>query len=157
MKAKIRSILLACTFMLSLAGCSEDDGVSSSGSGTGDGGASSAQFAGTYNGTIDVSYKGDGVDGSDSFPVVMVINNNGTVSMTVAGDSVSGVINGNKIDITFRITQSEDGVTCTGDARVTATVSGASLTGPVSGSAECKLLLLKRNAILSGSISASKI
>ncbi len=103
-----------------------------------------------------MSYRGDGIDGSDSLPTTVVINSDGTVILTIDGESVRGVISGSQVEVAFTITESEDGITCTGDAVVRATVSGNSLSGPVSGDAVCKLALIKRSATLSGSISARK-
>jgi len=145
--------------MLSLAGCSEEDGISSSGGGSSvsDGGAESAQYAGTYKGAMEVEYKGDGVDGDDRLDTTIVIHDNGTVTMTIDGESVNGVINGNRLEIAFTVTESEDGITCVGNAVVMATVSGTSLTGPVNGDAECKLLLVEKNADLTGTLRASKV
>ena len=159
MNSKLRSALITFTLIFSLAGCSEEDGISSSGGGSSvsDGGAESAQYAGTYRGTTDVAYKGDGVDGTDTLDTTIVIHDNGTVTMTIDGESVNGVINGNQLEIAFTITESEDGITCEANAVVMATVSGTSLSGPVSGDAECKLLLLERTADLTGTLSASKV
>jgi len=158
MNSKIRSALIASTFLLGLAGCSDDDGISSSGGGSAsDGGAESAQYAGTYKGKMDVAYKGDDVDGTDSLDTTIVIHKDGTVTMTIDDESVKGGISGNQLDIKFTIKKSEDGVDCEGDARVQATVSGTSLSGPVSGDAECKFLLLKKNAVLTGTINAKKV
>ena len=158
MKQKLRSALVVCTLLFGLTACSEDDGISSSGGGstTSDGGSGSAQFAGTYVGNIKVEYKGDGVDGDETLPTTIVINDNGTVTMSIDGESVNGVINGNKIEIVFTVTESENGITCKGTARVVATVSGSSISGPVAGDAKCKLLLLERNADLTGTLTATK-
>jgi hypothetical protein len=157
MNSKIRSTLIACTFILGLVGCSDDGLSSSGGGGSGDGGTNSAQYAGTYNGQMVVFYKGDDINGDDTLATTIVIHKDGTVTMTIEGESVGGFINGNKLEIRFSLTQTEDGVTCTGIALVQATVSGASLSGPVSGDAECKLLLIKKKANLTGTINASKV
>jgi len=157
MNSKLRSTVFACTLLLGLTACSEDDGISSSGGGAAsDGGAESAQYAGTYEGTMHVEYKGDGVDGDDSIDTTIVIHDNGTVTMSIDGESANGVISGTQIEIAFTVTESEDGVTCVGNALVRATVSGTSLSGPVTGDAECKLLLVERNATLTGTLSAKK-
>ena len=158
MNQKLRSALVVCTLLFGLTACSEDDGISSSGGGTlkSDGGSGSAQFAGTYVGSMKVEYKGDGVDGDDTLATTIVIHNNGTVTMAIDGESVNGVINGSKIEIIFTVTESEDGITCKGTARVVATVSGSSISGPVAGDAKCKLLLLERNADLTGTLTATK-
>lgn len=159
MNSKLRTTLFACTLVLGLSACSEDDGISSSGGGSSvsDGGAESAQYAGTYKGAMEVEYKGDGVDGDDTLDTTIVIHDNGTVTMTIDGESVNGVINGDTLEVAFTVTESEDGVTCEGNALVTATVSGTTLSGPVVGDAECKLLLIKRNADLTGTLTASKV
>jgi len=159
MISKLRSTLFACTLLLGLTACSEDDGISSSGGGSAvsDGGAESAQYAGTYKGTMQVEYNGDGVDGDDTLNTTIVIHNNGTVTMTIDGETVNGVIDGNQLEIAFTVIESEDGITCTGNALVRATVSGASLSGPITGDAECKLLLLEKNADLSGTLNATKV
>jgi hypothetical protein len=157
MNSKIRSTLIVCTFVLGLVGCSDDGLSSSGGGGSGDGGADSAQYAGTYKGQMDVTYKGDDINGNDTLATTIVIHNDGTVTMTVEGESIGGFINGNKLEIRFSLTQTEDGVTCKGIALVQATVSGASLSGPVSGDAECKLLLIKKEADLTGTINASTV
>ena len=158
MLKKLRTSLLICTLALGLGACTEEEGISASGGGTitGDGGATSSQYAGTYRGTTNVTYSGDGVNGSDSLPTTLVINADGTVRLTIDGESVRGVISGNLVEVAFKVTQSDDGITCTGNALVRATVSGSTATGPVSGDAECKLALLKRSATLTGQISVRK-
>ena len=157
MNPKLRSSVFACTLLLGLTACSEDEGISSIGGGsTSDGGAESAQYAGTYKGAMQVEYKGDDIDGDDTLDTTIVIRDNGTVTMTIDGETANGGISGNQIEIAFTITESEDGVTCVGNALVRATVSGTSLSGPVSGDAECKLLLIERNAILTGTLNANK-
>ena len=164
MKKSYRSLLLASALLLGLTACSDDEeGISSTAGGTsaGDGGAQSAQYAGTYSGSLIIEYKGedltgDDFTGSDSLPATMTINNNGTVSLKVEDESVGGSINANKIEVPMIITKNEDGVTCKGNALVKATVYGNELEGPVSGDAECKLGLIKREAELTGKITAKK-
>ena len=164
MKAKIRSVLLATAFLLGLTACSDDEeGISSTAGGTsaGDGGAQSAQYAGSYKGSLTVQYKGkdltgDDFTGTDSLPATMIIHDNGTVTLTVEGESVGGSINANKIEVPMIITKNEDGVTCKGNALVKGTVYGNEIEGPVTGDAECKFGLIKRNAVLSGTIRAKK-
>lgn len=158
MYKKFRTSLIICLLAIGLGACSEDEGITASGGGTisGDGGSTSSQYAGTYRGTTDVTYTGDDINGSDSLPTTVVINSDGTVILTIDGESVRGVISGNQLEIAFTITETEDGIICTGDALIRATVSGTMLSGPVSGDAECKLALVKRSATLSGSISARK-
>ena len=159
MNSKFRSLLIGCSLLFTLTGCSNEESISSSGGGAsgGDGGAQSSIYAGTYKGAMDVEYKGDGINGSDSIDTTIVIHDNGTVTMTIDGESVNGVINGSKLTIEFTVTKSEDGITCKGDAIVKASVAGSSVSGPVSGDAECKLLLLERNATLTGTLNARKV
>lgn len=158
MSKKLRNSLLICTLALGLVACSEEEGISASGGGTitGDGGSASSQYAGTYRGTTDVTYTGDDINGSDSLPTTLVINSDGTVILTIDGESVRGVISGNQVEVAFTITETDDGITCTGDALVRATVSGNTVSGPVSGDAVCKLAVLKRSATLTGRINARK-
>ncbi len=158
MNLKLRSIVIVCALILGLTACSEEDGISSSGGGTtvSDGGSSSAQFAGTYTGSMKVEFKGDDIDGDDTLATTIVIHDNGTVTMTIDGESVTGTINGNNLEIVFTVTESENGITCKGTARVVATVSGSTISGPVTGDAECKLLLVERNADLTGTLTATK-
>ena len=159
MNLTIRHFLTACIFIFTLTACNDDKSVSSSDGGTqaGDGGAESAQYAGTYIGNMKISYSGDDVSGSDTFPTTLIINRNGTVSLTAEGeDSVDGVIGGHEISVVLRVTQAKNGVSCEGDAIIQATVNSNALSGPISGQASCKALLAKRDAQLTGTINASK-
>lgn len=159
MLLKFRTSLLVCLLTLGLAACSDESSISSSSGGTsaGDGGAQSAQYAGTYKGSMAVEYHGDGVDGTDTLPATVIIHNNGTVTLEMEGESVNGTINANQLEIAFDITKNQDGIKCDGTALVQATVSGTSLNGPVKGNAECSLTLIKRTASLTGTLSAQKI
>ncbi len=154
----LRKLFFAIVLVSSLAACEDEKAISSSsgGSSTGDSGTGSSQYAGQYQGVLNVQYSGDDISGSDSFPTTVTVNTNGTVSLTIDGETVGGVINGNQIEVKLRLTQTENGVECKGDVTITATVQGNSLSGPASGSATCKLITLSRNATLSGSLSASK-
>ncbi len=158
MKIFSRSLATILIFVLALSGCSDDSSISSSGGGSlaSDGGATSAQYAGTYRGNTSVHYVGDGIDDTDSFPTTVVINKDGTASVTIEGETVSGVMNGNKLEVPVKLTKNEDGITCKGTMLIKATVSGANMSGPVTGDAECSLLLIKRTATMTGSLSAKK-
>ncbi len=158
MKTSIRTLLITLILTFGLVACDDDSSISESdgGSLTGDGGARSAQYAGTYSGNMYVKYSGKDVNGDDNLPTTVKINTNGTVSLTTKGETVNGVINANKLEIGLKIKRTEDGVKCSGDAVVAATVQGRNLSGPVKGDAECKLLTFKRTADLSGSITATK-
>lgn len=158
MKFLIRSLTTTVVIVLMLAGCSDDSSVSSSGGGTlaSDGGATSAQYAGTYRGNTSVRYVGDGIDDTDSFPTTVVVKDDGTASVTIEGETVNGVMNGNKLEVPIKLTKEEDGITCEGTMLIKATVDGANMSGPVTGDAECRLLLIKRTATLTGTLSAKK-
>ena len=158
MKTSFYHLLITLAFCFGLVACDDDSSISESdgGSLTGDGGAQSAQYAGTYNGNMYVKYSGNDVNGDDTLPSTVQINTNGTVSLTTEGETVNGVINANKLEIGLKLKRTEDGVKCSGDVLVTATVQGRSLSGPVAGDAECKLLTFERSAKLTGSLTASK-
>ena len=158
MKFLNRSLATALILMLALSGCSDDSSISSSGGGSlsSDGGATSAQYAGTYRGNTSVHYVGDGIDDTDSFPTTVVIKEDGTASVTIEGETVSGVMNGNKLEVPIKLTKKEDGITCKGTMLIKATVDGSNLSGPVTGNAECSLLLIKRTATMTGTLSAKK-
>lgn len=155
----LASTLLLCFALLSLSACDgDDDNDTSTGAQTSqsDGGANSAQYAGTYKGNMRVNYAGNDVNGSDNFPSTLVIHRDGTVTLSTENYTVDGVIGGNQISVVFRVTRNENGANCEGDAIVLATVEGNSLSGPISGEASCKLIVVTRSADLSGTISAQK-
>jgi len=158
MNAFFRPLVISLLLIFGLSACSSDTGVSSTGSGSlaSDGGADSAQYAGTYKGSTDVQYTGDGIDSDDSFPTTVVIKTNGTTSLTIEGETVEGVISGNKLEFPFRLTKSENGIECVADVVIKASVDGNKITGPATGDAECKLLLIKRSAAMTGSINVTK-
>ncbi len=158
MKSFIRSFSISLFLIFAVAACSDDSSISSSGAGSlaSDGGASSAQYAGTYTGTTYVRYQGDGIDDEDNFPTTVVVNDNGTVSVTIEGETVDGTINSNKLEVGIKLTREEDGVTCTGTMLIKATIDGTSMSGPVDGDAECKLFLISRSATMTGTLTANK-
>jgi len=158
MNAFFRPLAISLLLIIGLSGCSSDSSVSSTGSGalSSDGGADSAQYAGTYKGSTDVQYTGQGIDSDDSFPTIVKIKTDGTTSLTIEGETVEGVISGNKLEFPFRLTKSENGIECAADIVIKATVDGNKITGPATGSAECKLLLVKRTAAMTGSLTATK-
>ena len=151
-------ILLLTSLGLALTACNDSSSVSSGGGElSGDGGDPSAKFAGTYRGQAAFQYSGTGVDGqSDLKPIVIVVNRNGTVSTTVADTTVGGVINNNKVQIKLKIDRTQDGISCDATVDLTGTVTDRRLSGPITGSGDCKILGISRKVTLSGSFSSSK-
>lgn len=154
----MRNIVIFLVLIFSLTGCDKDASISSSDGGTlsGDGGAKSAQYAGTYSGNLTIIYKGDDINDTDVEPFTIKIKTNGTFTFTLGGETISGVINGNELDAMFRITQTDDGIKCKADITIAAKVKGNSLSGPVSGSAKCTALVISSSAKITGSLSATK-
>ena len=152
--------LAAILFVISLSGCSEDSDVSSGGGDTGvgsDGGSTSAQFAGTYSGNITISVQGDSIDDdSDTEPVTVLVRDNGTARLTIDGESVEGTVNGNRFGFSIRREIRRGLVECEGDAMVTGTIQSQTMTGPVSGSGECGLLVGGTGFVIDGSLTATK-
>ncbi|MEE9447036.1 MAG: hypothetical protein V3V09_03700 [Arenicellales bacterium] len=153
-----RCVAFACLLPFALVACKDDEGISETkgGSSVSDGGATSAQFAGLYKGNMALEYKGDDLSGTDDLATSLTINANGTVSMTIKGETVGGVISGNQISINMALTHAKNGIKCTGDVLIKATVNNKLVSGPVKGDAECKLALIKRNATLTGTLNAAK-
>ena len=158
MKYLVLKLLTISVVWIGLVACGESTSVSSTGVGaqTGDGGAGSAQFAGTYYGTTRIRYDGDDFDSRDKLSTSVQIKTDGTVVFKLEGKNINGVINGQNVSVSLRIRHKEDGVKCAGDITITATVSKDSLFGPVRGDGECEVLFLDYSADISGTISASK-
>ena len=96
----MRYIVIFLVLILSLTGCDKDASISSSDGGTlsGDGGATSAQYAGTYSGNLTIKYKGDDIDDTDVEPFTIKINTNGTFTLALKGKTIPGVISGNQME-----------------------------------------------------------
>lgn len=142
----------------SLSACNDDDGISSTNGGgsSGDGGAQSAQYAGVYNGTVTVNYQSEDLSGSRAYPARMNVNRNGTVSLTIDGETIAGVINGNKVAVDLKLTQTENITKCEVNIAFRATIVGNKMTGPITGDGTCRQLVTKRDATVSGNINLSK-
>ena len=136
-----------------------DEGVSSGGGNTipSDGGANSAQFAGTYKGLITTLLRGDSIDDQTSTDdLTIVIRTDGTASITIDGETVNGTVNGNQVGFSIRIVENEGLIECDGVANVTGSVNGNVITGSVDGSGECELFPASTGLTISGSFTASK-
>ena len=148
---------------IALAGCDhdEDSDVTSGGGNPGvgsDGGAPSAQFAGTYSGTIKTVIVGDEIDDeSYTEAVTVLIRTDGTAQITIDGETVQGTVNGNRFGFSIRRDVNRGLLDCEGDAVITGTVEGSSLTGTVNGSGECELLFGQTGFTMTGSMTASRI
>ena len=158
MKPIFRTLFVVLSLTFGLLACDRDTSISDSdgGSQTGDGGGGSAQYAGTYVGNTHITYSGDGIDGNDNLDSTIRIHTDGTVSFTVDGETIDGVSNGNQIDIGLEVKRTEDGIRCTGDIAIRASVRGSTVSGPVDGDADCRLLTVKRSADIDGSIHATR-
>ena len=145
---------------ITITGCSEENSITDTGGGTatGDGGANSAQYAGTYKGALNVTYSGSGVPKKDdSLAVTLVIASDGTVKLTGKDIDVNGIISGTSVAIDIKIIHKETGLSCNGTAEIRGTVGGANVTGPITGGAECTVLAVdKKTANLTGSINVTK-
>ena len=146
---------------LLLAACSGDSDVTSGGGDTGvgsDGGSTSAQYAGSYTGTITINIQGSNIDdGSDTEPVTVLVRDDGTARLTIEDESVEGTVNGNRFGFSIRRKIRRGLVECEGDAMVTGTIRSGTLTGPVSGSGECELLVGGTGFTIDGTLTASRI
>ena len=155
--------LLIALFAFALAACDHDEesDVTSGGGNTGigsDGGAESAQFAGTYTGTVTTVIRGDSIDDeTDTEAVTVLVRSDGTAQLTIDGESVQGTVNGNRFGFSIRRDFSRGLLDCDGDAVITGAIQGSSMTGTVNGSGECELLFGQTGFTLTGSLTASRI
>ena len=114
-----------------------DDGV------VGGGGGGSTPHTGIYNATLTVNFSGTGLPPfSETASGTVQITDDGSVFLTIAdddGDLFGG--QGTLVGDTFSITDSEevtvDGVTCSGSVTINGTVSGDTISGPITGSLVC--------------------
>ncbi|MGI9317849.1 MAG: hypothetical protein ACR2QW_10980 [bacterium] len=160
--ARVCRWLFAIFLVCMIAGCSDDKSeVSSGGGGSGvesDGGASSAQFAGTYTGEVTILLSGGTLDGESSTEnATVVIRTNGTASLTIEGTTVEGSVDGNRVGFSIRISRTQDLLECQGDAVISGILEGRLLSGTVTGSGECELIAADTNFGISGSLMANKI
>ncbi len=150
-----------CTVSLALilAACGSGTVVTSGGgSAPSDGGTTSAKYAGTYTGTINVDYEGADISsGSDSADVTIVVGKDGKVTLTSKDEVVNGVISGNSVYMELRLSHKQTGADCSGIAKVSASINDNVMSGPVSGGANCTILgVNKTSATLSGQMRAVK-
>jgi hypothetical protein len=152
------TILLACV----VTACSDNKSeVSSGGGGSGvvsDGGANSAQYAGTYIGEITTILSGGTFDGEQTTETAtIVIRSNGTASLTIQGNAVEGTVNGNRFGFSIRIKKQQDFLECEGDAIISGILDGNALSGNVTGSGECELIAADTSFNIGGSLMAARV
>ena len=154
----IRRLFTILVFAIGLAACDDSTSISSSGGGaqSGDGGSLSARYAGIYRGTLHIRYDGKDFDEKDNLATNLQINRNGTVILTLDGKTVNGVINDRQINVPFKINRKEDGIKCTGDVTLKATVTGNALSGTLNGKGECEVIWVDQSTKITGTINASK-
>ena len=157
---KLAIRFLVIIFSLLLVSCGGDKSSITTGSGasgvTSDGGSGSASFAGTYTGTISVTIKGDEISEVLDDPFTVIVRSDGTASLTISGETIEGVIDGNRIGFSIRYDAERDLLECSVEAIITATITGSSISGVVSGGGSCKLIAIKTGVSLTGTLSGSK-
>ncbi len=122
-----------------------------------DGGSLSARFAGSYLGTITTNLTSNSFDDqTDVDDLLIVVRNDGTATLSIDGENVEGVIDDNRLGFSIQIIEERDLLECEGNAVVTATINGNSLTGSTQGSGSCDLALASSGLTISGSLSATK-
>ena len=158
----MKKVLVALLAMM-LVGC--DSGGSSSGSSanvtdsnTTSPGNIGAQYAGTYNGTIEATYVASelGLSDSDSEPVRIVIESNGDTTITVDGRSYSGSLDTDSITAVVQVNETHDDIRCVGTVNVTAQISGNTINGRANGSGECSQGSVTTPVQVAGVLNASK-
>ncbi len=146
---------------LILAACGGDKSeVTTGGGGSGvvsDGGNPSARFAGSYVGKITTNLSGDSIDDqSDTEDFIIIVRSNGTASLTIDGETVEGEVNGNQFGFSLRIIEERGLIECEGNAIVSGTISGNSLSGTTDGSGECELVAASTGLRITGSLNGTK-
>ncbi len=102
-------------------------------------GAGSPATSITYSGTADVTLSAPGYPVTDKSTPVTVVITGSSVNLTAEGRTVSTGLNGNTFSVDTPINESKDGISCSGAATVNATVSGSTISGPLTGSGNCNV------------------
>ncbi|MBX2868938.1 MAG: hypothetical protein KTR18_09695 [Acidiferrobacterales bacterium] len=152
-------LTILISFVLTACGGDKSE-VTTGGGGSGvvsDGGNPSAQFAGSYVGKITTNLSGDSIDDqSDTEDLIIIVRSNGTASLTIDGETVEGEVNGNQFGFSIRIVEERGLIECAGNAIVSGTISGNTLTGTTDGSGECELVAASTGLRITGSLNATK-
>ena len=159
----MKKYLLAIAAIVFIAGC--DSGGSSSGSNvnvtdsnTSTPGEIGAQYAGTYNGTIEATYTATdlGLSDSASEPITIVIRSDGRVTVTVDGRSYSGTLDTDRITAVIEVNETYQDIRCTGTINVNAQISGNTISGQASGSGTCSQGSVTTPVRVAGTLNASR-
>ena len=146
--------LFAC-LLFATHGCG---GGGNNGGVVGGGGGGSSPNAGIYNATLTVNVSGTGVPSlSETATGTVRITDDGSVFLTIAdddGDLFGG--QGALVGDSFSITDSDEvtvnGLTCSGSVTINGTVSGETISGPISGSLVCNGIPIS----ISGNLQATR-
>lgn len=115
-----------------------------------------APVARTFSGTVEVTLTADGFPPVSGSSDLVIIVDGSRVTLTVDGESVRTTLDGDSFSASIPITESDDGITCTGAADIAGTVRGDNASGDISGSGNCTGDGVDIPVTLSGSISASR-
>ena len=112
-------------------------------------------FVGTYEGTLNVEASALGNSVSDSFPIMITVNEDGTLRFD--GDDTEETFTvGLQNDGVFQGNLPLDQMGCTGNVGVTGQVDGTNVTGDIDGSGECDIDGLNVDVELEGDFSATR-
>ena len=158
-KCGLLAIILSIPLLL--AGCGGDESsVTSGGGGSGvisDGGSGSAEFAGTYVGTIRIIAEGSEVDTDSTQAATLLVRSDGTARLTIDGaDQIEGVVSGNTFGFSVRVVEEDGLIECDANATLMGSISGASATGTLMGSGECEIITATTGFGVSGSFTATR-
>jgi len=114
-----------------------------------------ANFAGVYNGTLNLSASALGLTETDSFPITITVTDDAMVRFD--GDSPEetftvGLENGGAFRGTLPINEDE----CSGTVSIEGSVNGTTASGTLSGSGSCNIDGTNVSVTLSGDFSASR-
>lgn len=114
-------------------------GTGSTSSSSSVGSSVTAATSTTYNGTSNVTLSAPGfTDRNETVPITIVISGS-NVRLASEGRTVTTELNGNSFTADLPITETDDGITCSGIATVNGTVNGSTISGPLTGSGTCRV------------------
>ena len=113
------------------------------------------QFAGVYKGTVKatINVASPPLSATQTESVTITIKNDGTVSVVSGSFKWNGKLNGNSFKVSVPGTISQSGITCSGIISVNASISGSTISGPVTApNVNCGAFTVT----ISGSLNAKK-